>query len=270
LKNDTLLEILNLNLSIDNKILLNDISLSLHKNEVLGIIGESGSGKSLTALSILRLLDEQIKMTGSIIYQGSDLVKLSDLEMKKIRGSQISIIFQDPKSSLNPLMSIGKQISESIYFNKGLSWKDSKEFAIELLRKVEIENPCNRYDDYPHTFSGGMLQRVMIAIAISSSPKILIADEATTALDRVVERSIIDLLLRFKEEYNLSLIFISHDLRLVSRYANRIAVYKKGKILEIENTSRLIEKPKHSYTKTLFKISRFMNKKNTKNELNSV
>ena len=265
MKQSSVLDISNLSLSADGHLLLDNISFSLYTDEVLGIIGESGSGKSLTALSILKLLQHDIKASGSIMYNNKNIIYSSESEMRKIRGNDVSIIFQDPQSSLNPLITVGEQISETIYFNQGLSWKDSKEYAIELLRQVEISQPSLRYNDYPHRFSGGMLQRVMIAIAISSHPKILIADEATTALDRIVERNIIELLLRFKERYKFSLMLISHDLRIVAQYSDRIIVYKEGNIIEQGEVQRIVKNPSHPYTKRLFEISRIMNKKSTRN-----
>jgi len=268
LKQSSVLDISNLSLSADGQLLLDDVSFSLHTDQVLGIIGESGSGKSLTALSILKLLQHNIKASGSILYDNNNILYSSESEMRKIRGNDVSIIFQDPQSSLNPLLTVGEQISETIYFNQGLSWKNSKEYAIELLSQVEIPQPSLRYSDYPHRFSGGMLQRVMIAIAISSHPKILIADEATTALDRIVERNIIELLLRFKKRYKFSLMLISHDLRIVEQYSDRIIVYKEGKIIEEGDVQKIVKNPSHPYTKRLFEISRIMNKKNTRNELN--
>jgi len=256
-----ILKIKDLSVVINNNILLDNISISIFENEVLGIIGESGSGKTITALSILRLLHNKAKVSGSIVFNDYDLLQCSDSKIKSIRGNEISIIFQDPQSSFNPLISIGEQISETIHFNNGIPWKESKEKAIDLLRQVEIKNPALRYKDFPHHFSGGMLQRAMIAIAISSSPRILIADEPTTALDRIVERKIIELLLRLKNKYKFSLILISHDLRLVSNYSDRIAIFNKGRIVEKGKTIDIITCPTDSYSKSLFSFSRIMNNK---------
>ncbi|MBN2478652.1 MAG: ABC transporter ATP-binding protein [Parachlamydiales bacterium] len=245
-----ILEVKNLNVEFSsnkNKVqALKGVSFDLFENEIISLVGESGSGKSVTALSILNLLDINAQITsGEIFLYGEDILKKSEKEFRKIRGKIISIIFQDPFSSLNPTMKIGKQILEAI------KKAPSKQKVIELLKDVKIQNPELRYNQYPHQISGGQRQRVMIAIAIASKPKIIIADEITTSLDTTVQNEILNLLLEINKKHKTSIIFISHDLSLVYNFAKKIYVMNLGKIVEKGICKNVIKSPKHPYTKML-------------------
>ena len=229
-------------------------SFQLHEGEVLAIVGESGSGKSVTALSILGLLDERkvlYKSTNSIVYNNKELTAFSDNEWQEIRGGEISMIFQEPMSSLNPLMKIGEQIAEVIRVHKKVSKKKAMARARYLLKLVGIENYKDRVNAYPFELSGGQRQRVMIAMAVANAPKILIADEPTTALDVTVQKQILELLLDLKEKLNMAIIFISHDLGVVRKIANRVIVMKDGVIVEEGSVGNIFNAPFHSYTKEL-------------------
>ncbi|NGX62951.1 MAG: Oligopeptide transport ATP-binding protein OppD [Candidatus Anoxychlamydiales bacterium] len=253
------LEIKNLEIeyfSKKNKIIaLKDINIDLFENEIISIIGESASGKSTLALAILSLLDSNAKVTnGQIIFENENLLKASEKEMNKIRGKKISIIFQDPFSSLNPTMKIGKQILEAISNNP------SKQKVKNLLKDVGIQDTTLRYNQYPHQISGGMRQRVMIAMAIASNPKIIIADEPTTSLDTTYQMQIIDLLKNINKKYRSSIIFISHNIALVSNIATKLFIMKEGKIVERGNTQNILNRAAHPYTElllnSLFKMDR--------------
>lgn len=257
MKDKNLLSVDNLSVSFfsnkeENKILHN-ISYQLHENEILGIVGESGSGKSISTLSILGLLPKAIsKITsGSIIFEGKDLVNLSNKSFQNIRGNKISMIFQEPMSALNPSMTCGKQVFEILNRHTSLSNKEIKEETLSLLEKVKLPQPKRVYNAYPHKISGGQKQRVMIAMAIACKPKILIADEPTTALDVTVQKEIIALLKELQKETKMSILFISHDLSLVSEIADRVLVMFNGKIVEQGNVKDIFKNPKHIYTKAL-------------------
>lgn len=228
------------------------ISFDLYEKEVLGIVGESGSGKSVSTHSILKLLPPNgfIK-GGEILFEGKDLLKLSAPEMAKIRGNDIAMIFQDPMTSLDPLFSIGYQMSESLKKHTGLSAAGRKKRIIELLTMVGINQPEKRADQYPYEFSGGMCQRVMIAMALSCTPKLLIADEPTTALDVTIQAQIIDLLKELKEKLGMSVIFISHDLGVVADICDHINVMYAGEILESGEKMKIFYNHKHPYTEGL-------------------
>lgn len=229
---------------------VDDVSFDLAKGEILCIIGESGSGKTATALSILRLIEKPGEIVeGSILFHGTDLLKISDKEMRKMRGNKISMIFQDASSSLNPVLSISDQITEALMLHLGLNKKEAREKALELLASVGIPHADERIDEYPHQFSGGMKQRVMIAMALSCSPEALIADEPTTALDVTIQAQILDI---FKELKNkISILYITHDLGVVSEIADRIIVMYAGKFLENGDAKEVLRKPKHPYTQGL-------------------
>ncbi|MDZ5470350.1 ABC transporter ATP-binding protein [Bacillus sp. 31A1R] len=226
------------------------VNFQLNKGETLAIVGESGSGKSVTSKSIMRLLPEsnsEIK-NGEILFEGKDLTKLSDKEMQKIRGKDISMIFQDPMTSLNPTMTVGKQIMEPIIKHQNMDKSSAKERAIELLRLVGIPKPEERFKQYPHQFSGGMRQRVVIAIALACNPKILIADEPTTALDVTIQAQILELMKALQKKIDTSIIFITHDLGVVANVADRVAVMYGGRIVEIGTVDEIFYNPKHPYT----------------------
>lgn len=226
------------------------LSFHLNKGEILGIVGESGSGKSVTALSILDVLPENAFHTeGKIFFEGKDLLTATKKEIRKVRGGQISMIFQDPMTSLSPLMKIGRQIEEAVLQNvPGATKKQAQAKALEMLRKVHIPDPESRYDCYPHELSGGMRQRVMIAIALSCDPKIVIADEPTTALDVTIQKQILLLLKEMCRQMQLSVIFITHDLGVVAQLCDRVVVLYGGLEMEEGSVFELFENPGHPYT----------------------
>ncbi|NGX32799.1 MAG: Oligopeptide transport ATP-binding protein OppD [Candidatus Anoxychlamydiales bacterium] len=245
-----ILEIKNLSVEyfLENRniLALQNIKIDLFENEIIGIIGESASGKSTLAHAIVSLLDKSAKITnGQILFENENLLSKKEKELQKIRGKKISIIFQDPFSSLNPTMKIGKQILEAIDLNP------SKEKVFSLLKDVGIQDEKLRYSHYPHQISGGMRQRVMIAIAIANRPKIIIADEPTTSLDTTYQLQIIDLLKNINKKYKSSIIFISHNLAMVSSVASKLYIMYKGEIIEETIANDLLEKTKHPYTKLL-------------------
>ncbi|SEO39334.1 peptide/nickel transport system ATP-binding protein [Amphibacillus marinus] len=253
--NDKLLEIRNLKTSFrirdDYYAAVDDVSLNVNKNEVLAIVGESGSGKSALAFSIMGL-HNRAKMEGSINFKGTNLVGLAPGKINKIRGKEMSMIFQDPLTALNPLMTIEEQIGEVIYLhNKAISNRDKKAKVIELLDQVGIPHAKYVCDQYPHELSGGMRQRVIIAIAIANSPELLIADEPTTALDVTIQAQILDLIRDLKQKMDAGIILITHDLGVVAEMADRVAVMYAGEIVEIAEVNTLFEQPRHPYTRSL-------------------
>lgn len=228
---------------------IRDISFELHKEETLAIVGESGSGKSVTTKAIMGMLaNNAIVNNGEIIFEDQDILKKNKKELRRLRGNRIAMIFQDPMTSLNPTMTIGKQISESIIEHQKLSRKEAKKEAIKLLELVGIKEANLKYKSYPHQFSGGMRQRVVIAIALASKPDILIADEPTTALDVTIQSQILELIKSIQEEIGISIIFITHDLGVVAYMADRVAVMYAGKIVEYGNSDEIYYNPQHPYT----------------------
>jgi oligopeptide transport system ATP-binding protein len=233
---------------------LNGVNFEVKEGETLAIVGESGSGKSVTMLSLLGLLPQppaRIEAGEAIFHNGQkslDLLTLSETEIRRIRGGEISFIFQDPLSSLNPVMTIGQQIAESMIEHAGISQAEARSRTIELLESVGIPDARNRYNNYPHQFSGGMRQRVMIAIAMACLPKIVIADEPTTALDVTVQAQIIDLVKRLRDQIGLAVIWISHDLGVVAGLADRVLVMYGGTVVESAHIDDLYERPQHPYT----------------------
>jgi len=227
-----------------------DLSYTVKKGECVAIIGESGSGKSVSALSILRLIPfpPGLIMGGEILFQGKDLLKLSDKEIQGIRGSKIGMIFQEPGTALNPVMTIGAQIMEPLIIHKNLGKKEAWAEAVELLRRVDIPNPEERVRQYPHQFSGGMQQRAMIAMAMSCNPELLIADEPTTALDVTVQAQVLEQLNRLRAESDTALIIITHNLGIVARYADSVKIMYGGKIVESGSPVDIFENPHHPYT----------------------
>ena len=233
---------------------VNGISFELTRGKVLGIVGESGSGKSVTAYSILRILTDPGRITdGRILFRGLDIVDMSSQEMRKIRGSKISIIFQDPMTSLNPTFSIGNQLEEAILLHTGRNRREAKARAIEMLTLVGVNEPEKRVDQYPHELSGGMRQRVMIAMALACEPDILIADEPTTALDVTIQAQILELMQQLQKELGMAIILITHDLGVIADMCDEIVVMYGGRICERGTADEIFYNPCHEYTKGLLR-----------------
>jgi oligopeptide/dipeptide ABC transporter ATP-binding protein len=230
------------------------VTFYLDRGELLGLVGESGCGKSMTALSVMRLIAPPGKIVeGEILFDGQDLLKLSDAEMRQMRGDDIAMIFQDPMTSLNPVFTVGEQIGEALRLHRKLSRKEAKRAAIEAMREVAIPDPARRIDDYPHQLSGGMRQRVMIAMALACNPKLLIADEPTTALDVTIQAQILELLDELRKQRELAVLLITHDLGVVAEVADRVAVMYTGRIVEESPVDELFARPKHPYTEGLLR-----------------
>ncbi|RMD52679.1 MAG: ABC transporter ATP-binding protein, partial [Nitrospirae bacterium] len=232
---------------------VDDVSFYIDKSESFALVGESGCGKTLTALSIIQLIPEPGFIAGGkILLHGRDIISLSEEEKRKIRGNKISMVFQEPMTSLNPVLTIGEQISEVMRIHQHLSRREAKKAAIEVLSEVGIPNPKERYNIYPHQLSGGMKQRVMIGIAVCCRPDLLIADEPTTALDVTIQEQILNLIRRLRHDTGTSLLLITHDLAVVYRNADRIGVMYAGKLIESATSDELFNNPLHPYTKKLF------------------
>lgn len=231
------------------------VNLYIKRGETLGVVGESGCGKSVTSLSIMRLIPNPPGkvVDGEILFEGQDLLKKSEAEMRRIRGNEISMIFQEPMTSLNPVYTIGDQISESIQLHQGLSRKEAMEKAIEMLRLVGIPLPERRVKEYPHQLSGGMRQRVMIAMALSCNPKLLIADEPTTALDVTIQAQILELMRKLKKELGMAIMLITHDLGVVAEMCERVVVMYGGKVVEEADVISIFKNPLHPYTEGLLR-----------------
>ena len=229
------------------------VSYTVRSGETLGVVGESGCGKSVTALSVLRLVaDPPGRVVGGTIrFEGTDLLDLTETQMEEIRGNDISMIFQEPMTSLNPLMTVGRQIAEAIALHRGLSRRDAMDQAMEMLRRVHIPEPERRAHAYPHQLSGGMRQRVMIAMAVSCSPKLLIADEPTTALDVTIQAQILDLMRELQDTLGTAIVLITHDMGVVAENADRVVVMYAGRKVEEASAQELFERPGHPYTKGL-------------------
>jgi len=228
------------------------VSLTVASGETLALVGESGSGKSVTAASIMRLVPPPGRIvSGSVRFKGTDLLTLSQEEMRHIRGNRIGMIFQDPMTSLNPVLTVGEQVAEGVRLHKGVGRKEAMEQAAEMLSLVGIPAPAERYRDYPHQLSGGMRQRVMIAMALACEPELVIADEPTTALDVTIQAQILELMDRLKQERAMGLILITHDLGIVAERAHRTAIMYAGRIVESADTDELFRNPLHPYTKGL-------------------
>jgi oligopeptide/dipeptide ABC transporter ATP-binding protein len=231
-----------------------EVSLNVNRGEITGLVGESGSGKSTVGLSIMQLLPEAGKIqNGEIIFNGKDLLKQSSKEIRSIRGKCISMTFQDPMTYLNPVMRVGDQITETIFRHNKIGRASAKELALELLSKVKINEPKRVANSYPHQLSGGMRQRILISIAISCNPQLIIADEPTTALDVTIQRGIIDLLLSIREKLDIAILLITHDLGVVSEICDNVYVMYAGRILEYNDVNQIILKPHHPYTKALLR-----------------
>ncbi len=233
---------------------VDDVSFSIDRGKTLGLVGESGSGKSVTALSILRLVDAPGRIvSGEILLEGQDILKLEPAEMRRWRGGKVAMIFQEPMTALNPVLKIGYQIAESVLAHENVSQSEAWNRAVKSMQAVAIPDPAARAQDYPHQLSGGMRQRVMIAMALVCRPTLLIADEPTTALDVTIQAQILELLFELREEYDLSLMLISHDLGVVAEVAETVAVMYAGRIVEIGSASAVFDEPRHPYTEGLLR-----------------
>jgi peptide/nickel transport system ATP-binding protein/oligopeptide transport system ATP-binding protein len=234
---------------------VDDVSLDLLEAETLGIVGESGSGKTVTALSLLRLIDVpgHIADTSVIEFGGRDLMKLKPTELRRVRGAEIAMVFQEPTTSLNPVLTVGSQIAETVLAHESVSKQQARARAVELLELVGLPDPPRRINDYPHQLSGGMQQRVLIAMALSCNPAILIADEPTTALDVTIQAQILELLAELKQRLSMAMILITHDLGIVAGVADRVAVMYGGQIVEQAATASLFDDPQHPYTRALLR-----------------
>jgi ABC-type dipeptide/oligopeptide/nickel transport system ATPase component len=231
---------------------VNDVSFSIAQGETLGLVGESGSGKSVTAFAILRLLQPPGRITGGrVLFQGRDLLALSEREMREVRGAGISLIFQEPMTALNPVITVGDQIAEALTVHGKASRRDARDRAVELLEAVRISDAARRVRDYPHQLSGGMRQRVMIAIALACRPPLVIADEPTTALDVTIQAQVLDLMRDLKSRLNLALLLITHDFGVIAEMADRVAVMYKGQLVEEGPVRQILRQPRHEYTRTL-------------------
>jgi len=251
-----LLQIENLRVWFDAKEVVRGVSLTLEHGEVLGLVGESGSGKSVTSLAILGLLDPAARVEGSIRWQGRELVGLGNRELRAIRGREIAMIFQEPMTALNPVMTVGRQIVEAILAHRAevgprLSGREAKHEAIAAMESVAIPDAARRFGDYPHQFSGGQRQRILIAMALVHRPQLLLADEPTTALDVTVQAQVLELLKTLQREHCVAMLFTSHDLAVVGQMADDVAVMRSGQMLETGPALDVLTRPQHAYTKSL-------------------
>ena len=274
-KNDSILEVRDLKTYFftDDGVVeaVDGVSFTIKRGEVLGLVGESGCGKSVASLSIMRLIDKPGKIVGGeVIFKGENLLKKTEEEMRKIRGSEIAMIFQEPMTSLNPEFTIGNQIMEAILLHQDLSEEEAKKRTIELLNLVGIPEPERRFAQYPHELSGGMRQRAMIAMAISCNPDLLISDEATTALDVTIQAQILELMKDLQKKIGMAVLFITHDLALVAEMANNIAVTYTGKIVEYSDARSVFKNPKHPYTYGLLRSVPNLLSEETKVELPAI
>jgi len=255
-----LLDIRHLNVEFSGSLLaVRDLSFTIEPGEVLGLVGESGSGKSLTALAVMRLLPPQASASGEILFANQagqeDLLQLPDEPMRRLRGSSIAMIFQEPMTALNPVMRVGDQVAEAVLAHNQVSKREAWDRAVAALQDVGIHDAASRARDYPHQLSGGMRQRVMVAMAIVNRPRLLIADEPTTALDVTVQAQILELLAELGSKFGLTMLFISHDLAVISQIANRVAVMYAGNLVELGTNRDIFEAPAHPYTRGLLKAA---------------
>ncbi len=228
------------------------VGLSIAPGRLMGLVGESGSGKTITALSIMRLLPERARIVGGqILFEGRDLRQLSEEQMRRMRGASIAMIFQEPMTSLNPVFTVGSQIAEAVRLHQKVSRAEARKRAIEMLRVVKIADPERRVDDYPHQLSGGMRQRVMIAMALSCRPKLLIADEPTTALDVTIQSQILDLIRELQQQFQLAVLLVTHDLGIVAEYADDITILYASRVMEQSSAGELFSNPLNPYTRAL-------------------
>jgi ABC-type dipeptide/oligopeptide/nickel transport system ATPase component len=237
------------------------VSFTIDRGETLGLVGESGSGKSVTAFSILRLLQPPARITaGRILFDGRDLLTVPEAEMRTIRGAQISLIFQEPMTALNPVMRVGDQIAEALIVHAAATRAEARRRAVDLLDAVRIPDPARRADDYPHQLSGGMRQRVLIAIALACEPQLVIADEPTTALDVTIQAQVLDLIRELRTQRHLSLLLITHDFGVIAEMADRVAVMHRGRIVEQGAVRQILRAPMHEYTQQLLAAVPGMNR----------
>ena len=247
-----LLDVRDLSVAFGDRTVVDRVSLRIAPGETLGVVGESGSGKSVTAFSILRLLQPPGQITGGqVLFEGRDLLALSESDMRAVRGARISLIFQEPMTALNPVMRIGDHIAEALTVHGMASRADARLRAIELLEAVRIADAARRVRDYPHQLSGGMRQRVMIAIALACRPPLVIADEPTTALDVTIQAQVLDLLRDLRSRFNLSLLLITHDFGVIAEMADRVSVMFKGRVVEEGHVRQILRAPQHEYTRAL-------------------
>jgi len=250
----TLLTVRNLSIAVGRRLIVEDVDLDLREGEVLGLVGESGSGKTVTCRALARLLPRQLSIAaGSVRLDARDLTRLSEEEMRKVRGVEIGMIFQNPASHLDPVMRIGDQIAESVHYHEGVPMAEGRARAVELLRQVGIPDPARRVNAYPHEFSGGMRQRAMIAIALACRPKLLIADEPTTALDVTVQAQVLRLLLDLRDRLGLAILLVTHNLGVVAQTCDSLAVMYAGRVMERGAKREILSAPAHPYTEALLK-----------------
>lgn len=241
---------------------VDDISFGVNEGEILAIVGESGCGKSVTATSLIRLISEPGKIEGGeVLYKGKDILKENKKNLRELRGNEISMIFQEPMTSLNPVLTIGEQMTETLRLHKTMTKKYAYDKALDLIEKVGIPRGREIIHSYPHQLSGGMLQRIMIAIAISCNPKLIIADEPTTALDVTIQAQILELLKKVRDEFNTAIILITHDIGVVAEMADNVAVMYAGKIIEEGTVVEILREPKHPYTEALLRSKPIIGKK---------
>ncbi len=268
---DTILSIDNLRIEFASEAVVDGVSLQIKRGETYVLLGESGSGKSITSMSVMRLLPNAAKITsGQVLLEGEDLLRISEAAMRKVRGGKVGMIFQEPQTSLNPVMSIGDQIAESVRWHKKLKGQALRGRVIELLHAVGIVDAERRYDEFPHQFSGGMKQRVMIAIALAGEPELLIADEPTTALDVTIQAQVLDLLNDLKSRLNMAILFITHDLGVAAKMADQIGVMYAGKLVEQGPAKAFFNAPQHAYSQRLFDALPSRIKRNHDDRFNSL
>ncbi len=248
---DVVLDVRNMSVALGPHFAVKDISYQIKPGEILGIVGESGCGKSLTSLAVMGLLDKKLSLSGEILFEGEDLAQLPEKRMQHIRGQGIGMIFQEPMTALNPVVTVGEQVAEMFIIHQRLSKKEAMDQAIEMLKQVHIPFPEKRIHAYPHELSGGMRQRVMIAMALACKPKVLIADEPTTALDVTVQAQVLDLLEELRETTGTAIQFISHSLGVVSQISDRVMVMYAGEVVELADVNDIFDNPQHPYTQAL-------------------
>ena len=248
---EVILDIRNMNVALGPHLAVKDVNYQIHAGEILGIVGESGCGKSLTSLAIMGLLDNKLNLSGEILFQGENLVGMSEANYQRVRGEGIGMIFQEPMTALNPVVTVGEQVAEMFLVHDNVSKAEAMNRAIEMLKQVHIPFAEKRAKAYPHELSGGMRQRVMIAMALACKPKVLIADEPTTALDVTVQAQVLDLLEELRETTGTAIQFISHSLGVVSQISDRVMVMYAGQVVELADVNDIFDNPQHPYTQAL-------------------